>query len=293
MEMKRITFFLMTQKGLIVLERFIKEFDSLHIDCVVGARDQNVTNDYYEEIKQVCLLNQIKYLDKSEFKSADTEYSIAVSWRWILYNVKNLIILHDSLLPKYRGFAPLVTSLIKGDTKIGVTAIFANEEFDTGNIIAQKHSEIQYPIKIKEAISKISTNYSEIVNGVAKSIIAGVKIKGVPQNEKEATYSLWRDDNDYKIDWALDSETIKRFVDAVSEPYLGAFTFLGGKTVRVLECEIIDDVVIENRTPGKVIFLKEKLPVIVCGRGLIKLVNAVYDDGTSILPLEKFRSIFM
>ncbi len=69
--------------------------------------------------------------------------------------------------------------------------------------------------------------------------------------EAAATYSLWRDEADYRIDWHRDSTYLRRFVDALGVPYRGASTLLGGQLCRVLAAEAAPDVVIENRAPGK------------------------------------------
>jgi methionyl-tRNA formyltransferase len=53
-----------------------------------------------------------------------SDFNIAISWRWML-KVSNLIVIHDSLLPKYRGFSPLVNMLINGEDTLGVTVLFA------------------------------------------------------------------------------------------------------------------------------------------------------------------------
>ncbi|GJM73208.1 hypothetical protein HMSSN036_54240 [Paenibacillus macerans] len=64
-----------------------------------------------------------------------------------------------------------------------------------------------------------------LVDKIASDILQGKKIIGFPQNEKEASYSLWRDEEDYLIDWSMDSEYVHRFIDATGFPYKGAATF--------------------------------------------------------------------
>ena len=115
----------------------------------------------------------------------------------------------------------------------------------------------------------------------------------VQQDESEATYSLWLDESDYQIDWNWDSSHIRRFIDATGYPYKGAFTYISGSKVRVFTAEEEDDVEIENRIPGKVIFCRNGEPTIVCGTGLLKLKNAVFEDTMEdVLPLHKFRTRF-
>ena len=63
-----------------------------------------------------------------------------------------LIVIHDSILPTYRGYLPLVSQLIDGQKEIGVTAILANENFDEGDIVHISKTKINYPITINDAI---------------------------------------------------------------------------------------------------------------------------------------------
>ncbi len=291
--MGKISFFLMTQKGFDALNSFIDTYGPKSIDCVISSRDEKINRDYYIEIKNLCKDHNISFYDRKEDFKILSQYSFAVSWRWLIHGVENLITLHDSILPKYRGFAPLVSALINGETEIGVTALFSNEEFDRGDIILQVVTTISYPIKIKEAINLISKNYVELVLEISKKVINGEKISAIKQDESKASYSLWRDEEDYKINWSNDAEFILRFIDAVSEPYKGAFCYLNNQQIRILSAEIEDDLIIENRTPGKVLFNRNGFPSVVCGKGLLKINCAVYEsDNTNVIPLIKFRSRF-
>jgi methionyl-tRNA formyltransferase len=289
----KVTLYLMTQKGFEILKAITEEniLLSLISEIVVG-RDKNIENDFADEIISLCKQRSIKYFERNENFITSSNYSIAISWRWLIAdNDSKLIVLHDSLLPKYRGFAPLVNMLINKENKIGVSAIFASEEYDKGDIIAQSQTEINYPIKISNAIDLISKNYIELVINILSTLSEGNKLSSISQNEELASYSLWRNEDDYLIDWAQDSNDILNFINAVSSPYKGASTFINGlNKIRVLEAEIESDVQIENRNVGKVIFIKEKNPVIVCGSGLIKLINVI-DDKTqeNLLPFKNFR----
>jgi len=292
--MKKLTFFLMGQKGHESLSHFLQLFGNENISFVVGAEDPNVKQDYYKELKELCTTNNISFFDRKEKVSIDTNYIIAISWRWLIKQGEaKLIVMHDSLLPKYRGFAPLVNCLVNGEKEIGVTALFASDEYDRGDIIAQRSTAITYPVKINEAISIISVCYKGLIEEVGKKIISGQTIEAARQNEADASYSLWLDDNDYDIDWNKNANDIKRFIDAVGFPYSGAATHIDGKKVRLVEAEALPDVVIENRKPGKIIFIEKEKPVVVCGSGLLKIISLVEDGSTQeMLPLKRFRIRF-
>ena len=146
-------------------------------------------------IHDLCEKEQIKWVDRSCKPIIDSAYSIAIAWRWLIpiETHNTLIILHDSLLPKYRGFAPLVNMLINHEPSIGVTALFANEEFDRGDIICQKSDSVVYPIRIDEAIEKVSKLYVEIVLDINlyMSYLLHIKRKQKRQLKKERDLYLW------------------------------------------------------------------------------------------------------
>ncbi len=278
----------MNKKGLTVLNDVIKNNKIDKIACIIGSKDKAVVNDYYDEIKNLCIKNKINFFDRLSKKKCLSDYSIAIGWRWLIKDVDNLIILHDSILPRYRGFAPLVNCLINGEKKIGVTALLANDEFDKGDILLQNVLDITYPIKISKAIDIISKEYSKIVLNLLDNFD---QITPKPQSEEDATYSLWRDLKDYFIDWNWSSEKVKRFVDAVDYPYGGARTKINDTIIRINDVEIIKDVYIENRDVGKILFFKNNNPVVVCGNGLIQIIR-MFDETGQPYQLNKFRIRF-
>src|SRR5688500_5686603 len=148
------SFYVMSKKGYEVICGLVNNNFTHLIECVISATDKNVSKDYYSEIKDICIEKNIRFYDRKEEIKDSSKFSFAISWRWLIKK-QNLIILHDSLLPRYRSFNPLVSALINGDTEIGVTAIFANEIYDTGDIIDQDSITINYPIKINKAIEII------------------------------------------------------------------------------------------------------------------------------------------
>ena len=288
---KQVAFYLLTGKGYGVLKEFIKTFSAVAIEVVFIGQDKNTENDYYNEIKQLCVDNNILFFDRNAEYEIKSEYVFAVSWRWLIKTDKKLIVLHDSLLPQYRGFAPLVNMLINGEKKIGVTALFANEDYDCGDIIVQKSVDVAYPITIKAAINLITPLYSELVNVIVADYFQAVDIVGKKQSDKEATYSLWRDEEDYFINWNDSAINIKRFIDAVGYPYKSACSMVDNRTVRIKKSTVIDDLKIENRDVGKVIFFKENYPVVVCKEGLLRL-DLVEDEDRNEIKFQKFRLKF-
>jgi methionyl-tRNA formyltransferase len=289
-----ISLFLMSKKGLLVLQSLIDNGFIDIIDKVVASKDNSIPYDYYDNIKSVCKENNILFFDKNEDYTISSDFAFAISWRWILKleNTK-LIIFHDSLLPKYRGFNPLVSCLMNRESKIGVTALFASEEFDTGPVISQCSKDISYPIKLSDAVDVVSEAYASLCLKIAKQIRMNENIASFEQKEEEATYSVWRDEEDYRIDWTKSSNDICLKIDSLGPPYNGASCYIEGRKVRILEAEVYENLSIENRSSGKLLLKKDGFPVIICGEGLLLIKSAIYDDNKeSIFPLKKFRIRF-
>jgi len=290
----RIAYFLLSKKGFKTIEVLIENNLIDSGDSIIIGRDKNIINDYSKCIEKLCIENKIIYTFDKKTTSLNFDLAIAVSWRWLINTKKQLIVLHDSILPKYRGFAPLVDMLINEEKEIGVTALYAVENYDEGPIILQEKIAIGYPIKIDEAIDIVIALYQSVI----LNIIRAVKKENIlphaqKQNHLLASYSLWRDNNDYKINWNWDASKIVTFINAVGFPYNGAYSILDEKKVKISNAELLEDLKIENRDVGKIIFIKQNKPVVVCGSGLLK-INTLrdYDSNTDLLPLKKFRLKF-
>jgi methionyl-tRNA formyltransferase len=286
----------MSAKGCAVLRHLLQRFDRSLIAYVVTARDASVEEDYHEDIVALAKHAGIEVHSPPEAPSAMDSASclFAVSWRWLLEPSRGqrLIVFHDSLLPRYRGFGPLVSALVNGEPRVGVTALLGSSEYDRGDVIAQESIAISYPIKIAAAIQAITPCYERLATEVVRRVMDG-DLLAHAQDDAQATYSLWRDEDDYSVNWAWDAERIRRFVDAVGFPYRGAATAAAGRKYRILDCEAVGDVSIENRQPGKVVFKEGRCPVVVCGTGLLKIQRMIEEEsGKDALPLARFRVRF-
>jgi methionyl-tRNA formyltransferase len=287
----------MAEKGYWVLDEFVKEFGGEAICYVVSAKDKNVENDYFDEIRGICLAHSVDFYDRFSIPeiAIGNRLKFAIGWRWLISGNADLIVLHDSLLPKYRGFSPVVSALINGDNVIGVTALKAEAEYDRGDILLQKSLYIEYPIKISDVIHRLSRLYSSIVKEIYFNYINGRQQNLIKQNESDATYSLWRDENDYLINWNQEAARIMRTIDALGYPYLGARAYMNKEIVVIKSSQILDDIRIENRFEaiGKVFSIKDGLPVVVCKEGVLQLTDIVNaKSNLSILPIKKLRIRF-
>jgi len=298
---KRIIVLATTKKGFLTLKSILERPDYTdYISYVVTDREKGVLKDFSYDIEELCKLKNIPCLLKTEFEKKFNNENLknfvllAIGWKWIIDHPE-VYIIHDSILPKYRGFAPLVNMLINGEKVIGASLIKGAKDFDRGEIILQKSITIEYPIKINDAIEKIAPIYIELTEFLIDSIISNKEVRGIPQNEKEATYSVWRDEYDYFINWSWSSDKIIRFIDAVGFPYKGAASYINGnKMVRILSAEKYPDLTIESSEDhiGKILFFDGDCPVVICGSGLIKITSILDDETSEPLTIKKLKTRF-
>lgn len=286
---KKIRFFLLGEKGFQSLSGIDKKHHLLILDVIIGE-DKKIQKDCSAEIADFCQQHNITHYKRSDDFDNSFEIGVAIGWKWLIKdNLKNLYIIHDSILPKYRGFNPLVSALINKESYIGATCIKASNKFDTGNIIFQEKTKIEYPIKIREAIGIISSLYVVILDNFLSALHKNKKLHEKIQDENMATYSVWRDNEDYRINWNDEANSIGRFIDSVGYPYQGAISSINGKDIIINDYEVVKDVYVENRSAGKVLFKDGNYPVIICGNGLLKLTSISDLNGEPIDFPKNFR----
>jgi methionyl-tRNA formyltransferase len=291
-----ITLYAMTAKGVATFEALRSVAPGL-VTAVVSARDPGTRDGSYERLAAACAGQGVPFVDRAGAAGvAPDTHALAVGWRWLIPDRPGttLIAFHDSLLPRYRGFNPLVTALIEGDAEAGVTALLATGEYDRGDILGQVAVPLPRPIRIADAIERVAGAYRSLAAELGERIAAGAPLTGRAQDEAAASYSLWRDGDDYDMDWAAEAGRLRDFVYAVGPPYAGARTRVNGVPVRVWDVTVEPDVVVANRTPGKVLFVRDGRPSVVCGRGLLRVDEMTLDGdpAVSALPLTRFRSRF-
>lgn len=293
--MGRIILFLLGKKGLAILNATLSTGNRASLYLVVIGQDENMAEDYSGQILETCMKHNINYCYGTEYKKLQVApkecIAIAGGWRWLLDdNFKQLIVFHDSLLPKCRGFNPLVTALVEKHPAVGVTAIIASDRYDCGDIVAQKKIIVDYPTKIGTVIDRVASLYYEVQIDILEKLKYNSMLQGSPQNEEDASYSIWRDEEDYRIDWNKSADDIAHFIRCVSFPYRGATSEYDGQLVRIKDATVISDVTVENRQPGKVIFVDNTKPIVICGIGLLRLEQVEDCEENNLLPFRYFRT---
>jgi methionyl-tRNA formyltransferase len=183
--------------------------------------------------------------------------------------------------------------LINGETKIGITSFLANKDADDGKIINHRTVDISYPITISEAIDEITPLYEREVLSILQ-LLETSRLEFSSSVIENESYSLWRDGDDYKIDWNWTSQKIKRFIDATGFPYTNAKALMNKTEVKIISSEVYNHkIVFENPTTGKVFRIIDGCPLVLCGSNeLIKLTKIVDNNGLDLIPLKKLKTRF-
>ncbi|MBB2912752.1 methionyl-tRNA formyltransferase [Streptosporangium becharense] len=234
-------------------------------------------------------------------KEAAPDLIVANNWRtWIPPEVFSLprcgtLNVHDSLLPAYAGFSPLIWALINGEKEVGVTAHMMDEELDAGDIVLQR----AVPVGPADTATDLFHRTVDLIGPVVRealALIASGRTDWTPQDRSKASFFHKRSVEDGNIDWTWPAEDIERLVRAQSDPYPNAFTHYRGERVRVLKASVSKGVY--GGTPGRVFIREGDGVVIVAGadarrgrsHGLV-VERVRTEDGTDLPATEFFRTM--
>lgn len=146
---------------------------------------------------------------------------------------------HGSLLPRYRGRAPVNWAVLHGERETGATLHYMTAKPDDGDIVAQSPVPILPDDTAREVFDKVTVAAEIVLDRVLPALVTGDAPR-TPQDPRAATYYGGRRPEDGTIDWNRDAATIHNLVRAVAPPYPGAFTSVGGVAGRVLRTRVFD-----------------------------------------------------
>ncbi|MEQ5723807.1 MULTISPECIES: bifunctional UDP-4-amino-4-deoxy-L-arabinose formyltransferase/UDP-glucuronic acid oxidase ArnA [unclassified Providencia] len=182
--------------------------------------------------------------------------------------------LHGSLLPKYRGRAPINWALLKGESETGVTLHKMVAKADAGDIIAQEKvvitdtdTSLTLHAKVREA--------AEVLLDKTLPLIEAGSYKAVAQDESQATYFGRRTAEDGLINWNDSAKDVNCLIRAVTEPYPGAFTYLGARKMVIWRARVLDD---NQGKPAGTVLSSDPL-CIACGQGAIEVISGQSETG--------------
>lgn len=173
---------------------------------------------------------------------------------------------HASLLPKYRGGAPIHRSIINGDKETGVTIMEMIDKMDAGRMYAKASLPILDEDNLETMFAKLQILGRDLLLNILPSYIKG-EIKGEIQNEDEVTYAWNIKHEEEEIDWNKSSREIFNHIRGLY-PSPATFTYLDGEVVKVFTSEIVDET--SELEPGLIVNCKKGITV-ACGKGLLKI----------------------
>jgi len=188
--------------------------------------------------------------------------------------------LHGSLLPKYRGAAPINWAIINGETKTGVTTFFLQEKVDTGNLILTKEMDVGPNETAGEVHDRMMHLGAEAVVETVRRIEAG-DVETQTQNDAEATPAPKIHTEDCKISWADSAADVHNFIRGLS-PYPGAWTTHEDTRLKIYRSRPAEG----EGPPGEVLEIGERL-LVACGDGAVDLTR-IQQPGKKRLPAVDF-----
>ena len=268
----------------------------------------------YTDVKAIFTYNPIKKINISGFKSFDDfvdKYNIKIYYIDNINSEENINIIkvinpeaifcigwpqlinksileipinksfgiHSSLLPKYRGGAPVNWGLINGEKKWGITLMYLGAKADNGDIIDQISFNINLDDNVKTVYDKVAEASINILNKNLPRIIKNT-IVAKKQNENLATKFNKRNPDDGEIDWNRSSNDLYNWIRALTHPYPGSFTYINdSRKIYIWDSEIYDYDPTDE-IPGTLIkIIPYKGILVKCGKGslLVKRVQLEND----------------
>ena len=227
-------------------------------------------------VKEAALKHRLNILQPTNLKSPEfqaelralaADLQIVVAFRMLPEAVWNMppigtFNLHASLLPNYRGAAPINWAIINGEKETGITTFFLKHEIDTGSIIFQEKVEILPEDDLGSLYEKLMERGANLVLKTVEAIAADVVV-ALPQDETKAQHhapKIFKETGE--IDWGNSAEAIHNLIRGLS-PYPAAWTTLQGKNCKIFKSKVDSD------------------------SGKVKAIGEFFTDGKSFL---KFQS---
>lgn len=181
---------------------------------------------------------------------------------------------HGSLLPKYRGAAPIHRAIIQGEEKTGITTMFMDEGMDTGDMLLKQEIPIEHNDTAESLHDKLSLIGAELLLETLRQLEAGT-LKRIPQNDEAATYAPMLKKEDGLINWQETAVTIERKVRGLY-PWPGAYTYFQGKMLKLLKVAVEERATetCDSSLAGTILELDKTVGVLIAtGKGCLRILE--------------------
>ena len=224
---------------------------------------------------------------KQQLINLDADLFVVVAYRILPKEIIKIptygsINLHASLLPKYRGAAPIQWALMNGDNSTGVTIFQIDKKMDTGDILFQKQIEIlkdDNMLSLGNRLCKYGAGF--IVDTIDK--IDKGSVRRIKQDQESVSFAPKINKKMLLINWNWDSKKIHNWVRGLS-PYPGMYTLLNGKSMRIYNTFVKNSSICK---PGEIVEVNQDSILIGTGKNLIGVLE-VQLEGKKRLKVEEF-----
>ena len=193
--------------------------------------------------------------------------------------------IHASLLPKYRGAAPIQWAIINEEKETGVTTMLMDEGMDTGDILLSSKLEIAPDETSKTLHDRLADLGADLLIQTLKAFETG-DIKPIPQEHTQATYAPMLKKNDGRMNWKLSAESLEAFIRGMT-PWPGAFTFHEKKRLKIFKAKVI--AMDTEAPPGTVIKSFPDELWISTGKGVLSVMEIQEESGKRLLIKDFLR----
>lgn len=290
------------EKGLLALKQLL-ELKANLVYAYVLEEDEHEPDKFSPQIIALCKKNKIPFLltksikkEYDNIKQLDPDLMIVYQWRSLIpKNIleipkRGCICVHEALLPKYRGFAPVNWVVINGEEETGVTLFYLNEDTDSGDIIAQRAIKISKNDTAHDIYKKAAELSVLLLKEHHDDILSG-KAPRKKQDDAKATYGCPRTPEDGRINWEKSNEAAHNLIRGLSYPYPGAYCIYKGEKVVIQKSSLPSSKKWVGNIPGRIV---ERLPngcvEVLCGTGSI-LIEEIEVNGSKIKPSEMWKSV--
>lgn len=193
---------------------------------------------------------------------------------------------HASLLPKYRGGAPVHYALMKGEKETGVSIMYMEKKMDAGDILSQKSLDITRNDDVGTLFDRLSALGKDLLMDTLPKLLAG-DITPVKQNEEEVTYSPNIKREEELVDWTKTAAEVDYQVRGL-RPWPVAYTLLEGNRLKLWDVTPTEEKT--TAVPGTIIRIEKEAVYIACGDQTVVKINEVQPAGKSKMTVMAFLS---
>ena len=207
--------------------------------------------------------------DRTIFRKLKADIAIVVAYGLILPNQIlsapkfGCLNIHASLLPRWRGAAPIQRAIMEGDDETGVCIMKMEEGLDTGPVLSSRKIQIKENDNAKILSERLSLVGSKLIVEVLDALS---EFKAYSQSASGVTYARKIEKSETKIDWSLPAKTINRKIRALY-PFPGAWTEINGERIKLLASKVIN----KENEPGMIL---DKGFSIACGQKAVEITEA-------------------